>query len=353
MISFKPISKKDLLILDDGYSNLKFDDISYELINFKKINFFCLIKTIYNFIFQTKRLSFKQKYKQTLYRMFSPSVIISHHINKRGVECKILCPEIKVAIYQFAYCPEKFNLNHILGNFKNEKNKILFDYLFVYHEEDKISFNNETKVFITGSIKNNEIMILNNKKQKNSLLYISEFDTKNSKDHYYYKNEKYLIGILADFCKKKNLKLNVALRSNRKDKKVDRKKEIDFFNENLGNNYSVSDLDSYTFASQNELVVCLSSNLGIELISRKYKVIFILLNDSKIERYPYLPADDLFVHRNNDKGQIISKLEKIYEVSEQSWMNFLSLNFKNLKFDPGNKIFKTEIKKIINYEKNI
>ena len=58
-------------------------------------------------------------------------------------------------------------------------------------------------------------MILNN---KNSLLYISEFDTKNSKDHYYYKNEKYLIGILADFCKKK-LKLNVALRSNRKDKR--------------------------------------------------------------------------------------------------------------------------------------
>ena len=68
------------------------------------------------------------------------------------------------------------------------------------------------------------------------------------------------------------------MRSNRKDKKIDRKKEIEFFNENLGNNYSVSDLDSY-FASQNELVVCLSSNLGIELISRKYKVIFILLND--------------------------------------------------------------------------
>ena len=100
-------------------------------------------------------------------------------------------------------------------------------------------------------------------------------------------------------------------------------------------------------------MVCLSSNLGIELISRKYKVIFILLNDSKIERYPYLPADDLFVHRNKDKEQIISKLGKIYEVSEQSWMNSLGLNFKNLKFDPGNKIFKTEIKKIINYEKNI
>ena len=26
-------------------------------------------------------------------------------------------------------------------------------------------------------------------------------------------------------------------------------------------------------------------------------------------------------------------------------MNSLGLNFKNLKFDPGNKIFKTEIKK--------
>ena len=59
------------------------------------------------------------------------------------------------------------------------------------------------------------------------------------------------------------------------------------------------------------------------------------------------------MHRNKDKEQIISKLGKIYEVSEQSWMNSLGLNFKNLKFDPGNKIFKTEIKKIINYEKNI
>ena len=72
--------------------------------------------------------------------------------------------------------------------------------------------------FLLLARKNNEIMILNNKKQKNSLLYISEFDIKIQKIIIIIKM-KNIGGILADFCKKKNLKLNVALRSNRKDKR--------------------------------------------------------------------------------------------------------------------------------------
>ena len=129
--NFRHISHKDIIVLDDGYSNINFKDQSYELINYNSINIFCAFKTIIKYIFEKNSLSLRETYKQNLYRMYSPKLAISHHINKRGVECKYLCPEIKIVIYQFTYS-RNLKFQDVLGRFKKKKSKVqLIIFLFI------------------------------------------------------------------------------------------------------------------------------------------------------------------------------------------------------------------------------
>ena len=100
-ISFKPINKIDVILLDENYSSLNFDNLSYEVVNFKKINFFCAVKSLYKFLIKENfNLNFRETYLKNLYRSYSPKVAISHHLNKRALLCKYLCPEIFIFIPQ-------------------------------------------------------------------------------------------------------------------------------------------------------------------------------------------------------------------------------------------------------------
>ncbi len=347
MLDFKIIKQKDIIILDDGFSKIKFKNLNYELVNAKKINFFCLLKTFLKYCLKKNSLNFKEAYKQNLYRMYSPKLAISHHINKRSVECKYLCPEIKNAIYQFGYFnnKNKYNLKNFLGKFKN---KNLIDKLFVFHEKDKKYLKyDKSKISVVGSVKNNEIVFKDLKKDKDTLLFISEYNPESKQKKSYYEKEYKLLKFINDFCISNNKKLNIALRSNRADKKINRNKEIQFYNKFFGNNYSISPMDSYHFAAKSEVIICISSNLGIELLARKSKVLFVLISESKNDYYPYLPKDELFVQRSLNKDKIFMKLKKMYDLKKKLWDNLLNIKINNLKFDPGNRLLKNEIEKII------
>lgn len=349
MLDFRYIKQKDIIILDDGFSKIKFKNLDYELVDLKKINFFCLLYSFFKYCLNSNSLNFKETYKQNLYRMYSPKLAISHHINKRAVECKYLCPEINNAIYQFAYFnnKKKYNLSNFLGKFKN-KSKNLIDNLFVFHENDKKFLNyDKSKIFVVGSVRNNEIVLRNLKKDKNSLLFISEYNPKFRQSKAYYKKEYKLLKFINEFCKTNNKKLNIALRSNRNDKKIDRNEEIAFYDKFFGGNYNVSLSNSYNFAAKSDVIICISSNLGIELLARKSKVLFILINESENDRYPYLPKDELFVQRSLNKNKIFMKLKKMYDLKKKPWDKLLETKIKNLKFDPGNILLKKEIKKIV------
>lgn len=358
MFNFRIIKHKDVIILDDGFSNIKFKNFSYETVNLKTINIFCALKTIFSFLLKSQKLSLKEIYKQNLYRMYSPKLAISHHINKKAVECKYLCPEIRNAIYQFAYFrnKKKFTLDNLLGKFKDKNKNInenLIDYLFVFHERDKKNFNfKNTQIFVVGSVKNNEIILKKKNKQKKSILFISEYNPKFYKQNkLYYKRECKLFKFLYEFCKKNKIKLNIALRSNRNDKNIDKKAEIKFYNKFFGTDFNISSQDAYNFSSESEVVVCISSNLGIELLARKYKVLFILINESKNENYPYLPKDEIFVERKLNRNKFLTKLKKIYHLRSSAWEVLLKKKIKNIKFDPGNKLFKKKIEEILKNEK--
>ncbi len=249
---------------------------------------------------------------------------------------------------------KKLTLDNLLGKFKDKNiNENLIDYLFVFHEKDKKNFNlKNTKIFVVGSVKNNEIILKKINKKKKSILFISEYNPKFYKQNKLaYKKECKLLEFLSEFCKKNKIKLNIALRSNRNDKYIDKKAEIKFYNKFFGTDFNISSKDAYNFSSKSEVVVCISSNLGIELLARKYKVLFILINESKNEHYPYLPKDEIFVERKLNRNKFLTKLKKIYYLRSSAWEVLLKKKIKNIKFDPGNKILKTKIEEILKNEK--
>ena len=353
---FETIQKKDVLFLDDGYVDIKLEDFKKKVIDFKYINIFCAFKTMLLFFFKKdKHLGLKQFYKQTLYRMYSPEVVVAHHINGRGVECKYLCPEIKVLIYQFAYCPKKFVKKYINCKGKYDTEGGYLDSILVYHEEDEKTLDiPKSKIFIGGSVKNNNISLLNIKKNENSIMYISEFDPNLKKDHYHLECESFTIKTANEYCEKYKKNLYIALRSNRADKKnkagYTRESELSYFRNLIGNNFKYSNSDSYELANRSELIICMSSNLGIELLARNFKVLFLPYHDHFGEEiYPYLPKENnFFVYRDYEKKEIFNKINNLLIMPENSWVENLHASMNLVKFDKGNKIFKDKLKTLIN-----
>ena len=49
-LTFEPITKKDVLFLDDGYVDIKLENLKKKAIDFKYINIFCAFKTMLFFI---------------------------------------------------------------------------------------------------------------------------------------------------------------------------------------------------------------------------------------------------------------------------------------------------------------
>ena len=96
--------KTDLLILDDNYSGLKLNEINYASVKLNRINIFCLILSIKNYFFNNqKKLNLRKIYKQTMLRMYKPAIAITHHLSTQAQDCKNLCPEIKLLVYQYSF----------------------------------------------------------------------------------------------------------------------------------------------------------------------------------------------------------------------------------------------------------
>ncbi len=361
-LDFSKNKPTDILLLDDGAVDFDFSEFKHKRLNLNKINIRCFFKTILNWTIRSeKSLGLKEIYKRNLYRSFHPKIIISHHINKRSFESKYLCPEIISMTYQFGFVTEHAKYLKDLES-KNSR----CDYFFVFHEKDKNTlckyFN--SNFIISGSVRNNE-MILNEKKTKdNFITYISEFKNKpknlNPEKYKYQKfvynyqtkSEQIILNILAEFCKKNKKKLTIALRSNRSDKNYKIKKidEIKYYEELIGDKFKYFDLNSYEVAQNSELTVCIGSNLGIELLSRNFKVFFIPFfgNYNKAQIYPYF--DNLncpFIHNQNEKDLIVKKLNNLINLNIDEWKKIIKTYAKQIMFDPQNLILKNKIKEIL------
>ena len=349
-ISFNFIKQKDVVLLDDNYSKLKFKNTSYKNVNFKEINFYSLILSIFNFLFKKKKLSFKDIFRKTTIQMYNPKIIITHETTSRADYIKKLFPNVMLIVYQYAFFIHK--------RFKKKQN---YDLFFVNHKKDKDfliknKIIDKKKILISGFVKNNERKEYNFKKKNNDLLYISQFTPKYQK--YYSKNtsekvkdlEKYIIKLVDMYSIKNDCRFNIALKFARSDKsKYSKKiveKEIQYFRSLIKSKIKFSEEDSLSLAQKSKLIITISSNFANELISRGFKVLYLPL-DEEFTQNPnyYLPKKNSFnVHREKNTNKIEKKISNLLNLKDKDWKIFLkkSKHF-NMKFDKNNKYLKSVI----------
>ena len=82
--SFKKNSKVEILLLDDNYSFLSFENKKVAVINFKEINIYYILLTLIYFLFRNKnKFNFKKLYWKILMDDYDPIVAIGHDMNMR------------------------------------------------------------------------------------------------------------------------------------------------------------------------------------------------------------------------------------------------------------------------------
>ena len=200
-----------------------------------------------------------------------------------------------------------------------------------------------------GSIKNNEIYLINQDQKDIPILLISEYRANPSNLHLEKQIE--LCKYIKEFCKIKNITPHVALSSSRKDKIkynfLD--EELNFFKKHL-TNFNWKNEDSFVTANNSNLIICLSSNMGIETLSRGFKTIFFNLigDEDQFQVNPYLTKSkpDYFF-QNLDEKDIIKKLIYYFNLSNEEWQKGSNFKKNGIIFDEGNTLLKKELKKFL------
>ncbi len=368
--SFKKNSKVEILLLDDNYSFLSFENKKVAVINFKEINIYYILLTLIYFLFRNKnKFNFKKLYWKILMDDYDPIVAIGHDMNMRIFSFKEMYPEKKTIAYQLGH----------YWDIHVERSRELYsgkkcDYFFIFRDwETKKIFNViDTKFIISGSVKSNEKITIPEKK-KYDLMFISEFRKLDPKTinrikqgyhSYTFANRSiemnfkdvctiYVLDIINNFQNRKNIQLSVARSSIRKDKnnKLSKTDEMKFFNEYL-NNFHVEEIDSFQLAEKSDVIICISSNLGPELLARGKKVLFLNLN-SLTHDWPFLPSDEgPFWYKGKKPEKIQEKIEYLLSLSSNEWTKVLNDTNIKMNFDAQNSKLKDLVDKICYKEKN-
>jgi len=331
------LEKKDIIFLENNYSNLALDKkIKAYNLNNKEINLRYLLNAIIKYFLNFKKFSLKESYLIEIFEKCKPKIVIGYAYNFLLFKIKKIYPNIKSVMYMhFAMRKEQF------AEYKSIVKKGEVDYTFLSNPIEKIFLQKfiKSKFLISGSLKSNEIKNKKRKKKKYDIMIISEY-----RDNML--NEKKNIMItslskLSQISKKYKLKLCVALVSNRKEKvqKVSFNNEIEFY-QNLGLKFHYSNESSYKLANKSKIIFCIHSNLGYELIARKYRVFFFNVKNSiYLKKYPFV-TDVL----NRKFENLIIMLKNL---NERKFEKILSKSKINFYFDQNNKIIKNHIKKII------
>ncbi len=337
--------------MDRNYSKLSFKDISYDVANLKEINFFCINRILINLLKFFFTHSLKDIYLKSLVETHSPKIIISNDREEYSFKIKNLCKNIFCITYQHSYYDDydkKFLKEYLIGK--------TCDLFVTYHTQDTefLSKIVKSEYISLGSIKNNEIILEKGISKEIPLLLISEF-----RENAHELHTKKLIetcNYVKEFAKKKDIIPHVALSANRADKGKYNllNKELKFYKKYL-DKFEWKNENSLITANKTNLCICLHSNLGIELLSRGFKTIFLnLIGDvdkNQINPYLIIKKPNYFLI-NCNKQEINSKLEYYFNLSQSEWQNESDLSSNSIHFDEGNISFKKEIKKILDNEKN-
>jgi len=322
-------------LIDNNYAKLKICS-EFTFFDTRKIHVFVLLKSfIRNPCFNIRDIN--GNYRLFMINEFSPHVIIFNDMSYFNI------PEscnATIIVYQFGYA-------YSINNFSNEK-KIKCDYFLAINEKQKDIFKRKIigNIVVSGSVKSN-CNVLNEKTRSYDLLFVSQYRE--------YVNESitdlYLQVVLMvkEYAKNYTKKLGIAYISKRTDKliNVSEKNEIEYFRSKIGVVDTV-EKDSYQKAAETEVIICMNSGLGIELLSHGKKVVFIdiismLYPDRKL---PFFDEDTGFFWITYlDINKISRIIDTVYSMSYNEWNDYLNTHHKNLLTGDKNN---TELNDIIN-----
>jgi surface carbohydrate biosynthesis protein len=357
---FLPYPKVDLIVLDTNNKKFNFDFLKYKVLYINEVNLYHLSFAFTKYLtggFLKYRLS--DLYFIEIVNQMKPKIGFGCDLDHRIYKFLRFFPKKKSILYQLGFYNFKFmNImkENILSFYKSKKVKC--DYFFICHSKFKKYFYYfNTKFVINGSLRSNEIK-KNKKKNKYDILFISGF--RKSVKSYYGTNLYYLamtvkdaassfiLKILNNLQKRYNLKICIALSSNREDKsvKVSSFHENDFFKRDI-KNYYTEKTGAYDLAEKSNLIVVSHSTLGQELLSRGHKVLFInpdffFFNQDILNNLKKL----IFITSSNEKI-ISSRILKLLNMSKKKWEKLNIKKSFEVPFDQGNNNLKSLIKKII------
>ena len=352
------VKPADVIILDNGFSNLKFKNLKIHY--YKKNNYYLtqLLKTFFDYI----KFFFKRKiseiYFENLIKKINPKVGIGHEMDEKIFLFKKFLPDKFSLGYQHSFIFE----GAINSFYKKKFQKKILDYYFVYDERSKNIMSKfiKSKYFITGSIKVNEHLNYLNKKKKKKydISYVSRFRSfKNKKSNNY---DLFLVRIIKEYCLRNNLKFVIIFASKRKDKDevsnfYEREKK---FYDSAIHDYIIGNQDGLNVSKQSKLTICSNSNLGYELLFTNHKVVFFC--DDK-EPFKFFDKKQGSIWYNGRKSKKIEKLiSKIIKMSNKDWNKInhsLNKNFKyfykNIDNFKNNFLLKKTVQRLITKHNNV
>ena len=367
-ITIFKIKQYDLLILDDGYANLNFKNICSFLTIKNTLYFQCFLIAFFKqflYIIKKDKYSLSYLYLKELVKKVKPKIIIGHDFKENIFKIKNEFPDIFTIIYQFsdhdidnktvlhkAIAPN-LKLNEFKCDLYLSKNKIF---------DTTVDFI-KTRFLSVGSVKNNEIILNKEDKKIYDVMMISQYRPSINSFYGIYKLKHltvthsafaYVTKILANYCDKKNAKLCIARTSARKDKQgtINKSDENNFFNKILKpNRFYTEDIDAYSLSNKSKLIVNTYSTIGLELISRGMRVLFLdpfyFVQNSVINMF----VDELegpYWYCGNDPLIIEKKIDYLLKISDEEWRDILETSPLKIKYDPGNKELKDLVNKKIN-----
>ena len=335
ILSFEALNKNKILIIDETDQKINFGLNEVEFINPRKIYLLYLIKA---FLKIHKTYLFKKKIKITylkeILKSVNPDLIIGNNINGLIFKFKECDFFIKTIMYQHSYIYE-YEIDNFKKNYKNKH----VDYFCVFDDRHRNIFKDfvSCEFLLTGSLSYNHNYIKPNPNKEIDILYISEFRNNNNTKKV--ELEKQALISIDKYCKKNNLTFYIAFNSYRVDKQINSKEEVLFY-DSLNINYSFKKESSVLLASKSNLVICFSSNFGIELLASKSKVLFLNYMCQINLKYnnPYFYITSNIVQRIFDEKKLYDKLNLLTKINDEEWKKLDKGLKYNVIFDYKNKI---------------
>lgn len=386
------LPKKEKILIFDRYSHCLID-----IFNIKK--FFILDarkESFYIFFFFWKIIKILKNKNLTLYQSYLIEIIkfIKPKIILNFIDNNFFCFLIKN--YLNFDCKLLIFQNGIRRNYEfNFPKDSNIDYFFCFGKNKKFHKKIQQKKIIIGSVKNN-FFKLHKPVKKKVITFISNYrkeedfyiNTKNWSKFYesfkikykkeylnnfsyyedykkyfnmFYFTEKKLIPIIAEYCKKKNFKLEILVTFD--NNSIDSDREVDFYEKLIKNNFKNYKFltrknwkSSYLNLNKKNILICVDSTLGLEALRQKLKVFFFTRNTlfgrTNIigKNFPNL-KERIWSNKINRKN-VFKTLDRLYALSNEKWKVFfdkkIMFRFSYLEYDFKNKKVKKIIQEALN-----